>query len=197
MRMRETLLAAGALAGALALAGCGREADRASRADVQSGGTQASEPAAPATRASYQPRASRRQDDGPRFEDGKPQWASSRQRSGEENAQAQFARNGKDFGAASEQDYIAKAHAFVRDPPKGVQTLTRANGDVLYYDPKANVFAVADRQGAPRTMFKPRDGMSYWTQQKDRQAQQDRSSDSASDRPYRRRRTSADDNADG
>jgi hypothetical protein len=205
MRHSSVLLTAGALSlslAALALAGCGREADRASRADISSAdrpsaaGARVSDAASSATRASYEPRASRRQDDGPRFGDGKPQWASSRQRSGDENAERQFERNGKDFGAASEQAYIARAHAFVSDPPKGVLTLTRPNGDVLYYDAKANVFAVADRQGAPRTMFKPRDGMSYWTQQKDRVGQQDRG-DSGSDRGGRRRRSASDEDASG
>ncbi len=61
---------------------------------------------------------------------------------------------------------MAKAHAFVDAPPKGVLTLTRANGDRLMYDPKGNVFAVADKDGAPRTLFKPRDGHAYWEQQK-------------------------------
>ncbi len=47
-----------------------------------------------------------------------------------------------------------------------MQKAIRANGDTLYYDPKSNVFAVVDKQGAPRTMFKPREGMAYWTEQK-------------------------------
>jgi hypothetical protein len=35
------------------------------------------------------------------------------------------------------------------------------------YDPKGNLFAVVDKDGAPRTLFKPRDGAAYWDQQKD------------------------------
>jgi pyocin large subunit-like protein len=49
----------------------------------------------------------------------------------------------------------------VGHPPKGALTLTRKNGDTLFYDPKANVFAVANKDGAPRTMFKPDEGMAY------------------------------------
>ena len=45
----------------------------------------------------------------------------------------------------------------------------RANGDTLIYDPKANVFAVRSKAGAPRTMFKPDDGMAYWQEQKARE----------------------------
>jgi hypothetical protein len=102
--------------------------------------------------------------------DGKPMWAANRRHSAEENAQFQFAKNGGDFGARSETDYVAKAHAFVERPPRDVETIDRRNGDRLLYDPGSNVFAVVSRDGAPRTMFKPRDGASYWTVQKDREA---------------------------
>jgi pyocin large subunit-like protein len=101
---------------------------------------------------------------------GKPYWAANRTRTAEENAQRSFERNGEVFGAKSADDYVAKVHAFVSDPPKGSQTLKRANGDLLIYDPKDNVFAVVSREGAPRTMFKPDEGAAYWTEQKTREA---------------------------
>ena len=101
---------------------------------------------------------------------GKPFWAANRTRSAEENAQRSFERNGETFGAKSADDYVAKVHAFVSDPPKGSETLKRSNGDLLIYDPKGNVFAVVSREGAPRTMFKPDEGASYWDEQKSREA---------------------------
>ncbi|MBI1199676.1 MAG: hypothetical protein GC203_17590 [Phenylobacterium sp.] len=101
---------------------------------------------------------------------GKPMWSASRRYSAEENAQRAFDRNGEAFGAASVDEFVTKAHAFVEHPPRGALTLTRANGDRLIYDPKANVFAVVSKAGAPRTMFKPDDGMAYWDQQKAREA---------------------------
>uniref|UniRef100_UPI0025E6AB53 hypothetical protein n=1 Tax=uncultured Caulobacter sp. TaxID=158749 RepID=UPI0025E6AB53 len=85
---------------------------------------------------------------------GKPYWAANRTRSAEENAQRSFERNGATFEAKTADDYVAKVHAFVSDPPKGSETLKRSNGDLLIYDPKGNVFAVVSREGAPRTMFK-------------------------------------------
>ena len=102
-------------------------------------------------------------------DDGKPVWAPSRRNSAEEGAQRAFERNGQAFGARSMDQYVNKAHAFVGHPPKGTLTLTRKNGDTLFYDPKGNVFAVASKDGAPRTMFKPDDGMAYWDKQKDRE----------------------------
>ena len=99
---------------------------------------------------------------------GRPMWAANRRHSAQDNASYQFRRNGADFGAASEQQYVAAAHAFVGHPPAGVQRLTRRNGDVLMYDAAGNTFAVVAASGAPRTMFKPRTGAAYWRQQQER-----------------------------
>jgi pyocin large subunit-like protein len=97
---------------------------------------------------------------------GKPVWAANRQLSADEAAAANFERNGGDFGARSVDDWVTKVHDFVGDPPRGAAKLTRANGDVLIYDAKTNIFAVATKDGAPRTMFKPREGAAYWDKQK-------------------------------
>jgi pyocin large subunit-like protein len=93
-------------------------------------------------------------------------WAPSKAKSAEEGAEKSFERNGEAFGAKDVDQFIRKAHDFVGHPPKGTQTLTRKNGDTLYYDPKDNIFAVASKEGAPRTMFKPDDGEAYWEKQK-------------------------------
>ena len=104
--------------------------------------------------------------------DGKPMWSANREHSAEENAQLAFERNGEAFDAATLDAFVAKAHAFTENPPAGVQKIKRANGDTLLYDPKDNIFAVVTRTGAPRTMFKPDDGLAYWERQKDREAKQ-------------------------
>ena len=48
---------------------------------------------------------------------GKPMWAANKRHSADDNAQFQFGKNGADFGATSEDDYITTAHAFVDSPP--------------------------------------------------------------------------------
>ena len=101
---------------------------------------------------------------------GAPLWTATRALSAQENAQKHFERNGRDFGARSVEDFVAKAHSFVSQPPKGTLTLVRPNGDTLFYNPKDNVFAVATRSGAPRTLFKPDNGPEYWQEQVDREA---------------------------
>ena len=109
--------------------------------------------------------------------DGKPIWSASRRGTAEENAQRSFERNGADFDAKTIDAFIRKAHAFVENPPAGTQRQTRSNGDTMLYDAKSNVFAVVNRDGAPRTMFKPDDGQSYWDQQKSRESRRTASAD--------------------
>jgi len=101
--------------------------------------------------------------------DGKPLWSANRRYSAAENAAYHFRKNGKDFGARNVDDYVGRAHAFIDRPPAGTLKLTRRNGDRLFYHPASNTFAVATRQGAPRTMFKPEEGMAYWREQIDRE----------------------------
>jgi hypothetical protein len=105
--------------------------------------------------------------------DGAPMWSDNRRHSAQENADYHFHRDGPDFGATSVKDYVLKTHRFLEHPPKGVETIKRPNGDKLLYDPKTNTFAVERRDGAPRTMFKPRDGAAYWKQQEARAASGD------------------------
>ncbi len=77
-----------------------------------------------------------------------------------------FERNGADFGAATPEDYLARVRAFTTRPPAGTDRVERPNGDVLLYQASTNTFAVVSRDGVPKTMFKPRDGAAYWTEQK-------------------------------
>lgn len=144
-------------------------------ANKQAAGAQMAAADAPASHTSDgdgAPRVDHRKDP-VKLLDGKPEWASSRRYSADESAHHAFDRNGQAFGAAGFEDYVRKAHAFVEHPPKGVETLTRANGDTLFYDARTNVFAVADKAGAPRTMFKPDDGAAYWQEQKDRESKRE------------------------
>ncbi|HQN49524.1 MAG TPA: hypothetical protein PK913_00500 [Phenylobacterium sp.] len=113
---------------------------------------------------------------------GKPMWSASRKGSAEENAQRSFDRNGADFAARDVDDFVRKAHDFVDHPPAGTQTITRANGDTLFYDAKHNIFAVSNKDGAPRTMFKPDEGAAYWDKQKASQAAYERRAASKRDK---------------
>ncbi len=102
---------------------------------------------------------------------GEPaRWTSNSRNTAEQNIQRLFERNGAAFSAASAEDYVDKAHAFITAPPAGTETVRRGNGDTLYYHAATNTFLVATSDGTPRTMFKPDDGPAYWDQQKARAA---------------------------
>ena len=165
----KTIFFLSAAAAALALAAC-------------DAGPSARAPAPPATAVTGQTTTTASAGTDPRdlpapLVNGKPMWAANKKHTAEENADYQFGKNGRDFGAASEADYVAKAHAFVDSPPAGVQKLERSNGDALLYDARTNTFAVVTKAGAPRTMFKPRDGAAYWRQQVSRESARDKSGD--------------------
>jgi len=157
------------------LAGCERSSAVASRGHEGGSDRPATYEDRGGGGSSYdRPAGAERRDAAPvRLVDGKPMWSSSRRGSAEENAQRSFDRNGDAFGARDLDDFVKKAHAFVDHPPAGTETLKRANGDVLFYDAKDNIFAVANKDGAPRAMFKPDQGAAYWTQQKSREARRE------------------------
>ena len=163
------------LAVTLALAGC-------SRGDGQQGGQQGGRQATggtgladPAYAADRGGRSGgdygERADRGPvPVFHGEPMWSENRAHSAKENAEYHFERAGADLGSKTLDDFLTKVHHFGDHPPAGTLKLVRPNGDRLLYDPKANLFAVFTREGAPRTVFKPGDGMAYWTEQKERLA---------------------------
>lgn len=95
-----------------------------------------------------------------------PLWSKNRKYTADDNAHYHFTKHGAEFGAKTYADYMAIVHGFIHNPPPGTQTLKRSNGDTLYYDPKQNIFAVATKAGAPRTFFRPDNGVAYWQNQK-------------------------------
>ncbi|MFB7879379.1 S-type pyocin family protein [Brevundimonas diminuta] len=101
-------------------------------------------------------------------EAAKPPVTANRRETADAKVQRLYARNGADFGATSADDYLQKVRAFTEDAPRGTETVKRPNGDTLFYQASTNTFAVVDRNGVPRTMFKPDDGPAYWAQQKER-----------------------------
>lgn len=158
------------MASAAVLAACDNGPSAVAKKPVETEMAAASTPSGPAAAGdATTPREDHRQDAVPEL-DGKPLWSASRRYSAEDNARRAFERNGEAFGARDVNAFARKARAFVEHPPAGVQTLTRANGDTLFYDAKGNIFAVADKAGTPRTMFKPDDGAAYWQEQKDRES---------------------------
>jgi len=50
----------------------------------------------------------------------------------------------------------------MHNPPKGTLSKLRSNGDKILYNEKSNIFGVMTKDGVPRTMFRPDDGIKYF-----------------------------------
>ena len=100
--------------------------------------------------------------------EAKPALTASRNETVDAKIARLYERNGADFGARSAEDYLAKVTAFTTKTPAGTETIKRPNGDTVLYQAATNTFAVVDRDGTPRTMFKPTTGAAYWAEQKER-----------------------------
>lgn len=95
-----------------------------------------------------------------------PLWSSTKKKSAAENAYDHWRKHRIEFPELQNANqYVKAAREFLLDPPKGTQTKTNDRGDVLRYDPATNTFGVLSKDGAPRTMFRPKDGIDYWNRQ--------------------------------
>ncbi len=145
-----------AMTAALVLAGCGNGESAVATRDRSVEATQASMTSAPlAEDGASTPVA-----------EAKPVLTANRRETVDAKTARLFERNGADFDAATPDAYLAKIEQFTRNPPSGTERVERPNGDVLLYQASTNTFAVVSRDGVPKTMFKPRDGASYWAEQK-------------------------------
>lgn len=96
---------------------------------------------------------------------GGTHWSHGRDGS-DVNAQEHWLKHGRDFSADhNEREYADDAQSFVDHPPSDAEIKHRSNGDTLIYDPDTNIFAVENRDGELRTIFKPDRGRAYWDRQ--------------------------------
>jgi pyocin large subunit-like protein len=93
------------------------------------------------------------------------EWSSANGMSAHENAEHHWRKHGAEFGSKTVEEYEQAARDFVTHPPPGTEEKHEADGDTLYYNKQTNTFAVKRKDGAPRTMFKPDSGESYWERQ--------------------------------
>ena len=83
-----------------------------------------------------------------------------------------FAKHGREFGAASPEDYLAKAQA-LRDASLSddVLEIERPDGVITRFDRRDGAFIAFEIDGAIRTFFKPNTGETYFRHQAERESQ--------------------------
>jgi hypothetical protein len=91
-------------------------------------------------------------------------WTSKRAKSSVVNAWEHYKKHRHEFpNIANAVDYVKKTKKFVKNPPQGTLVKFRArNGDTLFYHEATNTFAIMDKHGTPRTMYKPKGKIRYW-----------------------------------
>ena len=77
-----------------------------------------------------------------------------------------FQKHGRDFGAASAEDYLRMAQS-LRDRPAGgaVHEMVRSDGVTCRFDEASGAFLAFNSDGTIRTFFKPGEGMRYFERQ--------------------------------
>jgi RHS repeat-associated protein len=72
------------------------------------------------------------------------------------NAFNHWTKHGGDFPAVQNaKQYVEAAKEFVTNPPPGTLSRTRANGEIVQYNPTSNTLSVSQANGTPKTMFSP------------------------------------------
>ena len=102
---------------------------------------------------------------------GAPLGSLGRMNSRVKNALEHWKSHKSDFPTIPNATQYAKtAKSFCSNPPPGTlskpKTVPSTNGDIFLYHPSSNTFAVKNFEGAPKTFFKPTDGLPYYFRQR-------------------------------
>lgn len=90
------------------------------------------------------------------IEIAKPIWSSTKNRISVQNAFLHWQQHHGEFAELfNAKQYVEATRRFINTPQIGTLNKIRANGDMIFYDPKTNIFAIRNAQGLPRTMYKP------------------------------------------
>jgi RHS repeat-associated protein len=92
-------------------------------------------------------------------------WSATKSKSAVENALGHWNKHSAEFPElTNSKQYVEAARSLATKPP--TDALVKARGaDTLIYDRATNTFLVKSADGAPRTMFRPTDGINYWNKQ--------------------------------
>ncbi|MGE0332564.1 MAG: hypothetical protein AB7P37_17945 [Ramlibacter sp.] len=94
-----------------------------------------------------------------------PIWSSTNKLSSVENAFGHWSKHRAEFPElANSKQYVEAAHDLAKNPPASA-LIKQRGAETLIYDQKTNTFLVKGADGAPKTMFRPTDGINYWNKQ--------------------------------
>lgn len=83
-------------------------------------------------------------------------WSGGPKRDPLYNAQHHFDKHGKEFPEfKSSLEYVKFTHEFMINPPDGTLHHVKYNGDQYFYHPETEIYGVMNRDGVPKTLFRP------------------------------------------
>ncbi|BAC67909.1 RHS repeat-associated core domain-containing protein [Streptomyces avermitilis] len=83
-------------------------------------------------------------------------WSSTNRKTSVKNAFGHWKKHKSEFpNLNNAKEYVEAGTDFLRSTDPSVLTRTRANGDVIRFNPATDEFGVMDPSGVPRTYFKP------------------------------------------
>ena len=82
-------------------------------------------------------------------------WTPGRPGNPLRNLLEHFHKHGADFKAQNVHQYKNLANSFFRKPPPGTLQKVNKSGNIVQYNPNTNTFAVFEKSGVPRTLYKP------------------------------------------
>lgn len=83
-------------------------------------------------------------------------WSATKRKTSVENAFSHWKDHRKEFPEIfNAKQYVEASKKFIKQPPPGTLIKTRANGEIILYHEKNNLFAAYTKEGIPKTMFKP------------------------------------------
>ena len=89
-------------------------------------------------------------------------WSKGSKPTPSANAYRHWKKHGSDFPQyQNAKQYVDGANNFVKNPPTGTLIKTK-KGDTMYYHTQTNTYAVTNRKGEIKTMYKPTRGKAYF-----------------------------------
>jgi pyocin large subunit-like protein len=93
---------------------------------------------------------------------GRQIWSSTNKKTSVQNAFKHWKDHKNEFPELfNAKQYVERSHSLFQHSEKTL-TKIRSNGEILYYQPTSNTFGAFTKDGVPKTMFRPRDGIYYW-----------------------------------
>ena len=83
-------------------------------------------------------------------------WNATKKQTRVQNAFGHWKKHGAEFPHLhNAKEYVEDAWNFLLKSPAGTLRKSRANGEIVLFDPATDTFAVYLPNGTPKTMFKP------------------------------------------